>query len=87
MCAPKVSTEKKDWVLKFQILSALYLLSCWLVVFIDMNTYILPESRTSKTFLEENYPIAFSSCYLFTKKNIEHGTEHDIDSVYGVNMH
>ena len=52
-----------------------------------MNTYILPESRTSKTFLEENYPIAFSSCYLFTKKNIEHGTEHDIDSVYGVNMH
>ena len=68
MCAPKVSTEKKDWVLKFQVLSALYLLSCWLVVFIDMNTYILIESRFSKTFLEENYPIAFSSCYLFTKK-------------------
>ena len=31
-----------------------------------------------KTFLEENCAVALDSCYLFTKKNVEYGIEHDI---------
>ena len=39
------------------------------LVFIDMNTYILLQSRTNfETFLKENYVIGLGSCYLFTKK-------------------
>ena len=26
------------------------------------------KKQNSKTFLKENYPIAFGSCYIFTKK-------------------
>ena len=33
---------------------------------------------------QEKYVAGLNSCYLF---NIEHETEHDIDSVYGVCMH
>ena len=32
----------------------------------------------------ENFAIGLDSCYLF---NLEHGTEHEIDRVYGVSMH
>ena len=39
-----------------------------LVVFIDMNTYILTEGGNFKTFFKENYAIALERCYLFTKK-------------------
>ena len=47
---------------------ALKLSSCGLVVFIDMNTHILyTESTNLKTFLEESYPSAFDSCYIYTK--------------------
>ena len=38
-----------------------------LIVFIDINMYLLTESRNFKTFLKENYVIAWDSCYLFTK--------------------
>ena len=51
-----------------KILSALKLPSCGIVVSIDMNMYILTESRNFKTLLKENYAIALDSCYLFTKK-------------------
>ena len=42
--------------------------TCGIVVFIDMNTYILTKGRNFKTFLKENYAIALDSCYLFFKK-------------------
>ena len=49
--------------------SALKLPLRGLVVFIDMNMYILTEKAWSfKTFFKENYAIALDSCYLFTKK-------------------
>ena len=50
-----------------KILSALKLILCGLVVFIDMNTDT-EVGRSFKTFLEEDYAIALDSCYLFTKK-------------------
>ena len=49
-----------------------------------LNTYIHTERKNLKTFRKENYTIGLSSCYLL---NFEHGTEHDIDSAYGVYMH
>ena len=39
-----------------------------LVLFIDMNTYILTEGRDFKAFLKQNYAITLERCYLFTKK-------------------
>ena len=48
--------------------TALNLPSYGLVVFIDMNMYILVEGMFSKTFLEENYPVSSNNCYLFIKK-------------------
>ena len=68
------------------ILSALKLPSCEIMVFIGTNTYILTEGRNFKTFLKENYASALDSCYMFTKKNVEHGIEHDVDSAYGVSI-
>ena len=53
---------------EFLIFSALELPSCGLVVFIDMNIYILIEGRNFKTFLKENYAVALGSYYIFTKK-------------------
>ena len=50
-----------------KIISALKLILCGLVVFIDMNTYT-EVGRNFKTFLKENYAIALGSCYLFTEK-------------------
>ena len=50
-----------------KILSALKLILCGVVVFIDMNTYT-EVGMSFKTFLKENYAIALDSCYLFTKK-------------------
>ena len=49
-----------------------------------MNTYILTERRNFKKFWKENLAIGLDSCYLI---NVEHRTEHDIDSAYGVCMH
>ena len=41
-----------------------------------IRTYIRTKGRNFKTFLKENYryEIALDSWYLFTKKNVEHGT-------------
>ena len=50
-----------------KILSALKLILCGVVVFIDMNTHT-EVGMSFKTFLKENYLIALDSCYLFTKK-------------------
>ena len=50
------------------MLSAHKLPSCGLVVFIDMNKYIVTEGRSFKAFLKENYAVVWESCYLFTKK-------------------
>ena len=57
---------QENCVPEFPILSALKLPTYGLVVFIDMNTYILTEGRSFRTFLEENYAIALNS--YFTKK-------------------
>ena len=71
----------KNCAPEFLIPSALKLTSCELVVFIDMNAYILIEGRSFKTILKENYAVALNSCYLF----IEHEIENDADSAaYGV---
>ena len=48
-----------------------------------MNTYIL-KGTNFKTFLRENYEISLGCCYLFTKKNVEHGIEHNVLIVPGV---
>ena len=49
-----------------KILSVLKLPLCRLVVFPDMNMYILiEEDRVFKIFLKENYAIALDSCFLF----------------------
>ena len=45
-----------------------------------MNKYIITEDRNFKTFLKENYEVAFNIWYLFTKKNVEY----DANSAYGV---
>ena len=42
-------------------------LASWeLVVFIDINSYILTEGRNIKTFLKESYVFALDNCYIFT---------------------
>ena len=79
---PKVSLKhKQNCVPKIPILSTLKLYSCKLVVFIDINTYILIEDRNFKTFMKENYGITLDNCYVFTK---EHRIEVDTDSAQGV---
>ena len=75
--------HKKNCALEFLILSALKITSCELVVFIDMTTYILTESRNCETLLKENYAAAFDSSYLFIERGIKHGA----DSAYGVCIH
>ena len=81
--APKVSRHTKElWncTPDFLILSALKLTSYELMVFIDMNFYILTEGRNFKAFLKENYAVALDSFYMF----IEHEIEHSGESAYGV---
>ena len=66
--APKVSTRyTENCASELLILSALKLPSCELVVFINMNTYILTEGKHLKTILKESYLIGLDSCYIFTK--------------------
>ena len=60
---------KKTCVPEFPIFSALNLLSCGLVVFIDMKMYRLTESSNFNTFLKESYAVALENCYLFAKKS------------------
>ena len=50
------------------IFSALKLNSCELVVFVDMNAYILTEVRNFKAILKEIHAIALGSCCMLTKK-------------------
>ena len=50
------------------IFSALKLNSCELVVFVDMNAYILTEVRIFKAILKEIHAIALGSCCMLTKK-------------------
>ena len=69
----RISNSFSPWVLS----------SCVLVIFIDMNTYILTWRRNFKTFWKQNDATGLDSCYLF---DVEHGTEHDLDSAYGVCM-
>ena len=57
------STRKKC-APEFLILSALKLPSCGLLVFTNMNTYILTEDTNLKTFLKEKYLIALDCCNL-----------------------
>ena len=41
-----------------------------------MNRYILTETSNFRTLSKGNYAIALDSCYLFTKKYVEHGIDH-----------
>ena len=54
------------------------------LIFIDMDMQILTAKSNFGTFWKENYAIGLDSCYLF---NVAHGTEHDIDSAWGVCMY
>ena len=59
MTPKKVSTRpQKNYASEFLILPALKLPSCQLLAFIDMNTYIITESRNFKTFLKKKYATA-----------------------------
>ena len=60
--------HKKNCSPEFLIFSAVKLPSCELLVFIDMNTFILIEGTNLWTFLKKNYGIALDSYYMFTKK-------------------
>ena len=60
-------TQKK-FVWEFPVPSALKISLCGLVVFIDMNMYILREGRNFKTFLKENYAIALDSKIILNMK-------------------
>ena len=69
---PKVSTKHtKNCAPEFPIFSALKLHSCDLVVFINMNAYLLTEDKNLKTFLKENYSVGLDSCYIFTKNMLK----------------
>ena len=62
---------------------ALKLPSCGLVVFIDMNMYILTEGdRSFKTFMKENVQLLWT-VVTYLLKNAKQGIEHNIDSTYG----
>ena len=81
--------KKKKMFAKISNSFSPYLLpSCLLVILLMISehvyTYWLTEKKNFKTFWKENYTIDLVSCYLF---NVEHGTEHDIDSACGVCMH
>ena len=65
--APKVSTSyshicRKICALEFPIFPAFQLIIWGLVVFTDMNRYIVKESRNFKTLLKENYAVALDTC-------------------------
>ena len=62
------SRHTKNCAPVFAIVSVPKLPLCGLVVFIDMNTYILTGGKNLKIFLQENYTIVLDNCYLFTKK-------------------
>ena len=51
------------------------------MVFIDMNSYLMTEGRNFKTFLKDNFGINLDSCYIFTKKIVEHEIEHNVSTV------
>ena len=53
--------------------------------FIDMN--IRTEDCQEFQNCQEFYAITVDICYILMEKNVEHGTEHDFDSAYGVCMH
>ena len=56
----------------------LWFLSIW------KSIYIQKEGISKYSGKQENYAIGLNSCYLF---NLEHETEHVIDSGNGVCMH
>ena len=59
---------QKSFAPEFLILLALKLPSRGLVVFINMNTYVLyTEGTNLRTSLKESYPIGLGSYYIFTK--------------------
>ena len=56
--APNNSTGSKKIAPEFLNLSAFKLPLCGLVVFIDVNTYLLTVDSSFKIFLKKNYAIA-----------------------------
>ena len=91
MYIPKFSANNKSYKkICTRISSSFrpYLLPSYVpVVLRGMNNHILTEGQNFKIFWKENYAIALDGCCLLTKKNVEHGIEHDIDSAYGVCKH
>ena len=61
-------STQESFAPEFLILLALKLPPCGLVVFINMNTYILYTDGTNlRTSLKESYPIGLGSYYIFTE--------------------
>ena len=74
-CTKSQQSIQKNYVSEFPILPALKLPLCGLVVFVDMNTYILIEGKNFKTFLQENDVIAMDhSMYFLAKVNLNKPT-------------
>ena len=72
--APNVSTRHtKNCVSNFPILAALNLPSCEIVVFVNVNTYILTEGRNCRIFMKVKCAIAL---------DVKNGVELDIDRAY-----
>ena len=55
----------ENCTLKFLFFSSLKILSCGLVVFVDIKANNFTEDGNFKTFLKENNAIALD-CYIFT---------------------
>ena len=68
--APKCQQgTKESCAAELLIPSALKLLACELMVFVDTSSYLLTESRNFKTFLNENYTMPWTGVsFIFTKK-------------------
>ena len=74
-CTKSQQSIQKNYVSEFPILPALKSPLCGLVVFVDMNTYILIEGKNFKTFLQENDVIAMDhSMYFLAKVNLNKPT-------------
>ena len=72
LCEAGVQQKSNDGTEKLcniiEILSALELSSCGLVVFTDMSTFILTECSNFKIFLKDNYAVTLGSCYYLPNK-------------------
>ena len=96
-CTKTLSKQgiQKNCLQKFSILLALnyytFISTCDCYRYEHVHIYLQKEGISVSIYVhfkhsgkQENYAIGLESCYSF---NLEYGTEHDIDSAYGVCIH